>query len=464
MRGSWGARRCGRAARAAASLAVALLVAGSCGGTGADPGRVDAVAVPLPAELCDVAGDLDERNRELEAPGVYDLDADALASVLAVRRRLLEDAAALATGDLRRRLEDQVAAQAAIDADMLDTWDVDRTGLAAAHSDSYGAETWGETVRTEDGTELSTAHHLRDAGVVRERLVIGCRAPELTGGPAQKTSQDPPPGRLVFVRGGEGIAVADTTGADERVLQGPDGWHATDGLDVVPGRDDAIVVGARQDGDFGLVVMDARSALRHVASRPGEELTCPQWDDTGTVLLATSNTAAAVDRKVFLIDPTGNRPSGPLELPFASVGCADLVDDRLVVSHAARRHGDGHGVWTVGLDGSDPRLVHRVPAACNSALGGVDPTGTRVALHQTCGDPLLDGVWVVDLATGEADHIVTGHAGPPKWSPDGSWLVFGFQALGSDDGMSIWMVRADGRQLREVVGDVAFTPVWLPPA
>jgi Tol biopolymer transport system component len=73
-------------------------------------------------------------------------------------------------------------------------------------------------------------------------------------------------------------------------------------------------------------------------------------------------------------------------------------------------------------------------------------------------------VWVVDFATGEADHIVTGHAGPPKWSPDGSWLVFGFQALGRDDGMSIWMVRADGRQLREVVGDVAFTPVWLPPA
>jgi len=37
-------------------------------------------------------------------------------------------------------------------------------------------------------------------------------------------------------------------------------------------------------------------------------------------------------------------------------------------------------------------------------------------------------------------------------------------ALGSDDGMSIWMVRADGRQLRQVLGDVAFTPVWLPPA
>jgi Tol biopolymer transport system component len=96
-------------------------------------------------------------------------------------------------------------------------------------------------------------------------------------------------------------------------------------------------------------------------------------------------------------------------------------------------------------------------------LAARDPTRARIAVTQQCFDPLQNGVWVVDLSSGDADHIVTGNAGPAKWSPDGTWLVFGLAPLASTDPSTVWMARADGRQLRQSADAPSWTPVWLPP-
>lgn len=65
--------------------------------------------------------------------------------------------------------------------------------------------------------------------------------------------------------------------------------------------------------------------------------------------------------------------------------------------------------------------------------------------------------------SGGREHVAVGRAGPAKWSPDGSWLVFGFEPIGSIEGSDIWMAKPDGSQLRAVVDKQAWTPAWLPP-
>lgn len=416
----------------------------------------------LPDAMCELVTDLERSNMELLAPGVYDLDADAVGAVLARRGELRREIAALATGDLGHRLDELLAFEDAVDADMLDTWDADRGELAATHSDSYG-RVWSDSVESTDGPEIPMAQYAFDAKVVRERLVVGCRAPELASGPRQDTTEPPPAGRLVYYSPGQGLVVSDTAGDDERVVPDPPGWALRSKIDVVDDGD-RVLVSAEQDDLFGLVEIDLQGNLRWTVSRTDVELICPQAHETGTMVLGTFNTATTDDRDLVLIDATERHPSGPLALPFASVGCADFVSgERLVVADAARRHGDARGIWTVDIDGSAPHELYRYRSPCVSAIGDVDPARRHVAVYQTCEDPLQSGVWVMDRPSGDMRQIAVGSAGPPKWSPDGSWLVFGFQPIGSDDTSTVWMAKADGTQLRKVLDETAWTPAWLPP-
>jgi hypothetical protein len=94
--------------------------------------------------------------------------------------------------------------------------------------------------------------------------------------------------------------------------------------------------------------------LDTVQQAPGQ-LTCPAWNVGSDMVLGLTDTSDADERRLHLIDLTGARPPASLDLPFAAVGRADFAgEDRLVVSDAAPSHDDDRGVWTVGVDGSDP--------------------------------------------------------------------------------------------------------------
>jgi hypothetical protein len=413
---------------------------------------------------------------------VFELDTAALEDVLVARRALLDDLEAGTEGELHTLLADQVLLQAGFDATMLDGWEQDRVRLVDAHDDAWMSVVLDDSITREDGEEVSLASYSVGSTRAREQLVVGCRAPELADGPVQETTEDPPPGRLVFLRPndntgrydfGDGgrLVVTDSSGRDERDLTPQDPWVTLGWLDAEPTGDHGILVGTREadDGDgqareFATVVVGSDGEVVDVVQIAPGQLTCPTWNPNSDKVLGVDNTSFAADRRVHLIDLTGERPSGPLDLPFAAVGCSDFVDnDHLVFSDASRDHGDNRGVWTVGVDGSDPEELY-TPEGCTTAVGAVDPAGTRAALAQTCSDPLQSGLWVMDLSSGEADQLVTGHASLPKWSPDGEWLIFGFSPLGERLVLGVWQVRADGRQLHQVIEPPAVFPVWLPPA
>jgi Tol biopolymer transport system component len=117
----------------------------------------------------------------------------------------------------------------------------------------------------------------------------------------------------------------------------------------------------------------------------------------------------------------------------------------------------GHGQRTSGARTSATVSARKL------GTGRSRPDASAYRRHTAVLRSLQNGVWVVDLSSGDADHIVTGNVGPAKWSPDGTWLVFGLAPLASTGPSTVWMARADGRQLRQSADAPSWTPVWLPP-
>ena len=472
------------ALRVGAVGAVLTLVAACGGGEAGDRDDTQAPAGGLPEAVCALLDRLDEQEEAIEAPEVYALDEAALAEVLTARRDVLAQLAEETEGELRSLLEDQVLSQPAVDEAMLDTWDEDRARLVAEHNDAWLVTVHGDEVTRDDGEMIRMYDYWYYKDLAYQRLVVGCRAPELADGPAQETSEDPPAGRLIFHRParrtgpderGE-IVVTTERGTSEHELElseipgasdNPRQWTSTGWFDAAPTGDRHLLVNVRSGDEYAMVEMALDGTIVDFVQRSTDgSLMCPGWDTRGERVLALYDSIYTDERHVLLLDLTRSTPSGPAPLPFATAGCADfLTDDRIVVSDAALGIDDERAVWTVGLDGSDPRELYRPTADdCGTQVGSVDPAGTRVALAQTCDDPLGSGVVVVDLASGESQRVATGAAALPKWSPDGEWLVFGYTPPGEGARLGTWVARPDGGQLRQVLDAPAWFPVWLPSA
>lgn len=471
------------------------VAATGCGGGGGDAEGAAAEDGRLPGAVCGLLDRLDEREEALDSPEVFALDEIAMGEALAERREVVSELAEATEGELRTLWEERARTQPAIDEAMLDTWDEDRARLAEEHDDRWIETVVGDDVTDADGEEVIVADHWWYSSVGYDSLVVGCRAPELADGPEQETSEDPLPGRLVFYRppgngngdtDGDGdvdadddepghLVVTDELGENERELEiaeplgasdDPRDWVPTGMIEPSPAPDHYVLVNMRSGDEYASVEIDLEGTIVEFVQRSREgPIVCPGWDgDRGDRVLLLVDSTHADEREVVLADLTGATPTEPAPLPFATASCSDFVtEDRIVVADAALDFDDDRAVWTVGTDGSDPEELYRPPGDCTTQVGSVDPEATRVALAQSCGDPLDSGVVVVELATGRSQRVVTGMAALPKWSPDGEWLVFGYAPLG-DPGLGVWMARPDGRQLRRVVDDPAWFPAWLPPA
>ncbi len=449
----------------AALLALALL-GGACSGDDEPPGDASpAGPVASDGDPCARLGDLEAATEDVSAPGLFELDADGLAERLDRQRQVLAEVASRADGTLGELLDQQLENEAALDQALVEVWDRERDELRDLGGD-WVAEAVDHAVRRADGEEVPITAVNALSARTHELLVVRCRAPELAGGPRQETTEEPPAGVIEFQRldpaGGQRFAI-EPTGGSERALPSPEGWSLLSMPDASPDQDRLAVRAEGADG-FGLLVLDRDGQVVQTLQSGSTPFSCPAWAPDGSAVLALVDARDDEARglHVFGLDGSIRR----VELPFAAVGCADWVGpDRLVVSDVVRDEGGDAGLWLVDLDGSDAEPLYQ-PEDCTSLLGGVDPGGTRAVLTMGCEDPLHSGLWIVDLATGDAQHLVTGKVAVPDWSPDGRWLALGFANLGEDTStdLGIWLVRDDGRQLRELAGPAASFPVWMPRA
>lgn len=459
------------------------VVASACSG-GDEKGDGEGAQVSedrLPNEVCRLLDRFDENEDALLSWEILELDEVTLADVLEERRDLLAQLVDETEGGLQTLMEERARVQPVVDEAMLDSWDEERARLDDEHNIAILEEAVGTELEDDEGEEIDLPAYWRTTQAGYQRLVVGCRAPELAHGPDQETSEDPPPGRLAFYRppdpesddqGGQ-VVVAKADGTDEQELEisevpgasdDPGPWAPTGMLEASPGPAPHLVVNTQAGDQYALVEVDLDGTIVDFPQRSTDgPIACPGWDRQGERLLVATESRFADERRVHIVDMTRATPSGPVPVPLATASCSDFItDDRIVVS-AAMDLDDDTAVWTVGLDGSDPEELYRADG-CTTQVGSVDPEGTRVALAQNCTDPLDSGIVVVDLSSGESQRVVTGIAALPKWSPDGEWLVFGYSPLGENNAVGVWIAHPDGHQLREVVASPAWFPVWLPPA
>lgn len=133
-------------------------------------------------------------------------------------------------------------------------------------------------------------------------------------------------------------------------------------------------------------------------------------------------------------------------------------------------------LWVVNQDGTEPRQ-HVAEAEVGLSWA---PDGTRIAFSQPTGDGELarSRIAILDLATDEITPLPiedSASARQPRWSPDGSAIVFVKQiGIGPDAIESgppaLWIMKADGSDARQLVsipqpGESAITvidPAWSP--
>jgi hypothetical protein len=270
-------------------------------------------------------------------------DAVRLRAILGEGRDLLKEIADRSTGDLQDRLRRQLLSQQALNEAILERWDQARVSLASDHDDGpWVPRILDDVVHRSDGAAVDVDDFAGLAYSNYWELVVRCRAPTLADRPREEASEDPPRGRLMYLRRAQDrhveLAMTDSRGGHVSRIDDIAPWQVFSGLDAGRRGDHPVVVGARNGDEFGLVVLDESGTVAQLAAggRGEHDLMCASWNDAGDQILAMRNTSDIDERRLHLIDLTGERTSRPLDLPFTVVGCSAFIsNDRLVVADAA---------------------------------------------------------------------------------------------------------------------------------
>jgi Tol biopolymer transport system component len=118
-------------------------------------------------------------------------------------------------------------------------------------------------------------------------------------------------------------------------------------------------------------------------------------------------------------------------------------------------YGDGSSLWITPLTELRPLQIH-VPATL--APLGMDWSTTGIAfqgIHRDCNGSYLcpttqnSDIWTIQADGTDLRQVTRNHrASSPKWSPDGSTILF-IRRI-ADDLQELWMVDADGSHPRQV--------------
>ncbi len=187
-------------------------------------------------------------------------------------------------------------------------------------------------------------------------------------------------------------------------------------------------------------------------SNPGRLTTGtqPDWSPDGTEIAFTrgfdihviSLADSSVERLTH--NGTSNYPDWSPDGRYIAFTCGQLGETCMIEAHGS----DG---WSVG----------------NGGMPDWSPDGGRIAfLGETEGQSLWSDIWVVDADGQNRRRVTSGqwfHARYPQWSPDGKRIAFVATDLGHAQLRdSIWLIRPDGTGACKLTSGRADGPKWTP--
>jgi TolB protein len=210
-----------------------------------------------------------------------------------------------------------------------------------------------------------------------------------------------------------------------------------------------IAFTSRRDGRTHIYVMRADGT--HV-----RQITHGKSDDDGPAWAPDQRRIAfSRGRELFTVGSAG----GPLsrltrDLGGEAAAPAWSPDGKLIAYDYRRPGFDSREIWVVGVDGSHPQIVTRLPAV--STLPSWSPNGRRIAFqsnlhgrHYEIYSIGRDGRGLLRETKSAIDTI------DPAWSPNGKEIAF------SRDG-AIWTVDRAGHERKVTSGGNDSNPAWRP--
>ena len=269
-----------------------------------------------------------------------------------------------------------------------------------------------------------------------------------------------------------GILAMNADGSNVRELTDPSGRNldpawSPDGRKIAFSGFNHCVFGVPGRCTNEIFVMNADgSGVTRVTNRPDSGSYSPTWSPDGR-RIAFQSTAfrffpsfriEAVD--IYAMDADGSNPVRLTNDPGFALG-PRWSPDGSRIAFSSSRDGDEE-IYVINADGSNPRRLTHNPGLDQQPTWS--PDGTRIAFaSDRDANPVVDGrdIYVMNAADGLGLLRLTddpAYDAGPAWSPDGLRIAF----TSGRDGSGLFVMNADGSGVVRMRAGFAGPPSWSP--
>ncbi len=222
----------------------------------------------------------------------------------------------------------------------------------------------------------------------------------------------------------------------------------------------SIVYASNQNGgafDLFLFIFDGAKLIR-LTDFIGNVIS-PSFSPDGTRILF-ANRAGTGPTSLWMVDNNGENAS-LLYTGADTIVAADWSPDGNTIAFAmAVNNPNEYQIFLMGADGSNVRQLTRNLAGIGGSLDW-SPDGRYLLIY--AGPDGDKDIFRVDVAAQTATQLTDGgNNAASSYSPDGQWIAF--NSLRNNDQADIFIMRADGTDMRQVTvnPDPDWQPQWEP--
>ncbi len=226
----------------------------------------------------------------------------------------------------------------------------------------------------------------------------------------------------------------------------------TSAIDVSPDGDRIVYVD--QDRTVYVADLDGSNAQAVTQARAGAGPTGPQWSPDGSSIVLQDGAVGSSIGNLYVVDvgsgevrqitdTEGVETEGLYYMSptFDPTGATVMFTMPTTVGDQER-----YDLWSVPVTGGEPTLVRR-----GATFGDYSPDGTQIAFIEDGG---FGDLFVAPTAGGEARKLATGASVVPRWSPDGSRIVY------NDGAGRVYVVDVQTGEQTLVV-ETSHLPAWV---